>query len=63
MKKKYFVIFLSSDGKYYNHSITLATSFSDAYKRAKSFSRETNLTIMGIIEDKTMTDNFILPDF
>ena len=63
MKKKYFVIFLSADGEYYNHSITLATSFSDAYKRAKSLSREMNLTIMGIIEDKTKTDNFILPDF
>lgn len=63
MKKKYYVIFLSSDGKYYNHSMMLATSFSDAYKRAKSLSRDANLTIMGIIEDKTVTDNFILPDF
>lgn len=63
MKKKYFVILLSSDGKYYNHSIVSATSFADAYRHAKSFSRETNLTIMGIIEDKTITDNFILPNF
>ena len=63
MKKEYYVIFLTCDGKYYNHSITLATSFSDAYKRAKSFSRETNLTIIGIIEDKAITDNFILLNF
>ena len=63
MKKKYFVIFLSADGKYYNHSITLAASFADAYRRAMSFSRETHLTIMGIIEDKTLTDNFTFPDF
>lgn len=63
MKKKYFVIFLSSDGKYYNHTFTLATSFSDACKRAKSLSREMNMTIMGIIEDQTKNDNFILPNF
>ena len=63
MKKKYYVIFLTSDGKYYNHSIVLATSFSDACRRAKSLSKEENLTIMGVIEDKTVTDNFILPDF
>lgn len=63
MKKKYYVIFLTSDGKYYNHSIVSATSFFDACKLAKSFSRETNLTIMGVIEDKTVTDNFILPNF
>nr|DAR43198.1 MAG TPA: hypothetical protein [Microviridae sp.] len=63
MKTKYFVIFLTSDGKYYNHSIVLATSFFDAYKRAKLLSKETNSTIMGVIEDKTVTDNFILPNF
>lgn len=63
MKKKYFVIFLSADGKHYNHSIASATSFSDAYKHAKLLSREVNWTIMGIIEDKTVTDNFILPNF
>lgn len=63
MKTKYYVIFLSSDGKYYSHSMTMATSFFGAYKRAKALSREANLTIMGIIEDKTVTDNFIFPDF
>nr|DAW15121.1 MAG TPA: hypothetical protein [Microviridae sp.] len=62
MKKKYYVISLTSDGKCYNHSIVLATSFFDACKLAKSFSRATNLTIMGIIEDKTVADNFILPN-
>ena len=63
MKNKYFVIFLTSDGKCYNHSIVLATSFFDACKRAKSLSKETNVTIMGVIEDQTITDNFILPNF
>lgn len=61
MKKKYFVICLSADGKHYERFTTSAVSFSGACKTAKLFSKNSGMTIKGIIEEKTLSDSFNLP--
>lgn len=63
MKKTYFVIYLTADGKCYNHSTVSAVSFAQVYKDAKSFSKYAGLTLMAIIEKETLLDNFNLSDF
>ena len=63
MKRTYFVIYLTADGKCYDHSTVSAASFAQAYKDAKSFSKNAGLTLMAIIEKETLLDNFNLPDF
>lgn len=59
MKRNYVVIYLSADGKYYNDYLVSSVSFSGACKSAKEFSKHAGVTIMGVIEEKTLSQNFI----
>lgn len=59
MKKNYVVIYLSADGKYYNDFLTSSVSFFDACKNAKKFAKYAGVTIVGVIEEKALSENFI----
>jgi hypothetical protein len=55
MKKDYVVFYLSADGSYYDNFTVSAVSFSDACKSTKSFSKQSGLSIMGVVEEKTLS--------
>lgn len=59
MKKNYVVFYLSADGAYCDNFTVSAVSFSDACKSARSFSKQSGLSIMGVIEKKNLSRNFI----
>lgn len=59
MYKNYVVFYLSADGAYYDNFTVSAVSFSGACKSAKAFSKQSGLSIMGVIEEKTLSQYFI----
>lgn len=60
MKKDYSVFYLSVDGKHHIKVTVSAVSFFDACKSAKSFSKHAGMIIIGVIEENTLSQNFIL---
>ena len=59
MSKNYVVFCTSVDGSYRDSYAISAASFSDACKSAKAFSKQSGLSILGVIEKKTLFQNFI----
>ena len=59
MSKNYVVFFISADGSYCDSFTVSATSFFYAYRSAKAFSKQSGLSIMGVVEEKTLSRNFI----
>lgn len=57
MKKEYIIICAFVDGKHYMRFTSLSASFSDACKTAKLFSKHSGLTVVGVIEQKILSDN------
>ena len=63
MSKNYVVFFTSADGSYRDSYVISAVSFSDACKSAKAFSKQSGLSIMGVIEKKTLMKTIISKHF
>jgi hypothetical protein len=57
MEKEYLIIYLSVDGKYYNHVTITSKSFSAAYKEAASFVKKFGLNLVTVSEKQAFKDN------
>lgn len=62
-KKHYFVFYLLADGKYSNSFTISAVSFSDACKNANSFSKQAGVTILGVVEERALSDSSYSSNF